>query len=140
VFCHVDSTFADRAIKRGGGFIVGRENYGQGSSREHAALAPKFLGVKAVVATSFDRIHLANLVNFGIVPLIFENKKDYDSVAQGDALHLVTKELVNKMCLENSTKKTEISVLMTLSHRDRETIRAGGKLAAVRKKHAESRK
>jgi len=136
VFRHVDATFADRALKCGGGFIVGGENYGQGSSREHAALAPRFLGVKAVIAKSFARIHLANLVNFGIVPLTFADKKDYGAIEQGDTLQLDTRGLADKMCLKNATKKTEITVVLDLSDRDKEVIRAGGKLAAVRKKQA----
>jgi len=136
VFRNVDAWFADRALKRGGGFIVGGENYGQGSSREHAALAPKFLGVKAVLAKSFARIHLANLVNFGIVPLTFADKQDYSAVAQGDILELDTKGLANTTCVRNVARKTEIQVELNLSDRDKEVIQAGGKLAAVRKKQA----
>jgi aconitate hydratase len=137
-FRNVDATFAERALKAGGGFIVGGENYGQGSSREHAALAPRFLGVKAVIAKSFARIHLANLVNFGIVPLIFANKQDYASVDQGDKLQIDTKTLDSRICLKNSTRNTEIQVELDLSARDKEVIRAGGKLAAVRQKQAKS--
>src|SRR3990170_4592101 len=92
-FRHIDATFAERALKAEGGFIIGGENYGQGSSREHAALAPKFLGVKAVIAKSFARIHLSNLINFGIVPLTFTDKQNYKSIAQGDTLELDTRGL-----------------------------------------------
>jgi aconitate hydratase len=137
-FRNVDAAFADRASKTGGGFIVGGENYGQGSSREHAALAPRFLGVKAVIAKSFARIHLANLVNFGILPLIFVNKQDYACINQGDMLQIDTKTLGSSMCLKNSTRKTEIQVESDLSDRDIDVIRAGGKLAAVRQKQAKS--
>ena len=84
----MDETFAARAKAAGKGFIVGGSNYGQGSSREHAALAPLYLGIKAVIAKSFARIHAANLVNAGILPLIFENPDDYDQVEQGDMLRL----------------------------------------------------
>jgi len=77
-------------------------------------------------------------VNFGIVPLIFMDKQDYGAVAQGDTLQLDTKGLADKMCLKNATKKTEIQVELNLSERDKEVIRAGGKLAAVRKKQAKS--
>ncbi len=80
VFEIIDPDFPKRARKKKGGFIVGGENYGQGSSREHAALAPRYLGVKAVIVKSFARIHLANLINFGIVPLTFENPADYDKI------------------------------------------------------------
>ena len=135
-FRHIDATFAKRALEAEGGFIVGGENYGQGSSREHAALAPKFLGVKAVVAKSFARIHLANLINFGIVPLTFADKQDYDGIAQGDLLELETSCLTPKLCLKNKTRKTEIEVQLDLSNREKETLLAGGKLAAVRKRRA----
>ena len=87
-FSVVDETFPARAKEAGKGFIVGGSNYGQGSSREHAALAPLYLGIKAVIAKSFARIHAANLVNAGILPLIFENPDDYDQVEQGDMLRL----------------------------------------------------
>ena len=87
VFERIDPTFPARARAAGGGFIVGGSNYGQGSSREHAALAPMYLGVKAVIAKSFARIHLANLINFGILPLTFAVEADYESVRQGDHAH-----------------------------------------------------
>ena len=87
-FVHVDKSFAQRALQRSGGFIVGGENYGQGSSREHAAMAPKYLGVKAIIAKSFARIHMANLTNFGILPLTFSDKNDYDAITQGDQLEI----------------------------------------------------
>jgi len=88
VFNVVDENFHNRSLEKGGGFLVGGENYGQGSSREHAAIAPKYLGVKAVIVKSFARIHLANLVNFGIVPLTFVNKEDYNKIDQGDLFEL----------------------------------------------------
>ncbi|MBV8086316.1 MAG: aconitate hydratase [Chloroflexi bacterium] len=86
VFSAIDPTFANRAKRAGAGFIIGGENYGQGSSREHAALAPMFLGVKAVIVKSFARIHKANLINFGILPLTFKDPADYDRLQQGDTL------------------------------------------------------
>ncbi|MBF0609420.1 MAG: aconitate hydratase, partial [Magnetococcales bacterium] len=89
VFTNVDAGFARRANEakgKGGGIIVGAENYGQGSSREHAALAPMFLGIQAVIAVSFARIHRANLINFGILPLVFNQPSDIDLVSQGDRL------------------------------------------------------
>ena len=136
VFCYVDSSFADRALEKEGGFIVGGENYGQGSSREHAALGSKYLGVKAVIAKSFARIHLANLVNFGIVPLTFVDKQDYAGVAQGDMLELDVKGLRRNLCVKNVAKGAEIKVELSLSDREKEWVKAGGKLAAIKAKHA----
>jgi aconitate hydratase len=135
-FRYVDPSFADRALKKGGGFIVGGENYGQGSSREHAALAPKYLGVKAVIAKSFARIHLANLVNFGIVPLTFVDKQDYSGVAQGDVLELDVKGLKKYLGVKNVMKGAEIQVEHSLSDREKERVKAGGKLAAIKDKQA----
>ena len=86
VFEPIDPSFAQRAKEKGGGIVLGGENYGQGSSREHAALAPMYLGVKAVIAKSIARIHYDNLVNFGIVPLILVDSSIYDTIAQGDQL------------------------------------------------------
>ena len=135
LFRYVDSSFADRALAKGGGFIVGGENYGQGSSREHAALAPKYLGVKAVIAKSFARIHLANLVNFGIAPLHFVDKQDYKTVAQGDMLNLDMKGLKREVSVMNSSKGVKFRVELGLSDREKELLRAGGKLVAIRAKH-----
>ena len=131
VFRFVDPAFAGRAIEKEGGFIVGGENYGQGSSREHAALAPKYLGVKAVVAKSFARIHLANLVNFGIIPLTFADKTDYASIAQGDVLELDAKVSKRVLRLRNATKKVELQVELVLNDYDRAVLAAGGKLAVA---------
>jgi aconitate hydratase len=131
-FRYVDPNFANRAFEKGGGFIVGGENYGQGSSREHAALAPKYLGVKAVIAKSFARIHLANLVHFGIVPLTFAEKKDYAGIVQGDVLEMDAKGLKKKaLCVKNATRNVAIQVELNLSDRDRDVLKAGGKLAIV---------
>jgi aconitate hydratase len=136
VFRFVDATFADRALEKGGGFVIGGENYGQGSSREHAALAPRCLGIKAVVAKSFARIHLANLINFGIVPLTFVEKQDYADVAQGDKLQLDVDGLMSNLWLENVTKGVKLRVKLDLSDRERGWLRAGGKLAALKAVHA----
>jgi len=133
-FRYVDPSFADRALEKGGGFVVGGENYGQGSSREHAALAPKYLGVKAVIAKSFARIHLANLVNFGIVPLTFVDKHDYAGVAQGDMVELDVKGLRRNLCVKNVTKGAEFKVELDLSNREKGMLKAGGKLAAIKAK------
>jgi aconitate hydratase len=131
MFRYVDPSFAERAWKKGGGFIVGGENYGQGSSREHAALAPKYLGVKAIIAKSFARIHLANLINFGIFPLTFADKKDYTGIVQGDMLELGTEGLKKTLRAKNTTRNVEMQVELDLSGRDKDVLKAGGKLAAV---------
>ncbi len=133
-FIHTDKTFACRALEKGGDFIVGGENYGQGSSREHAALAPKFLGVKAIIAKSFARIHMANLVNFGILPLTFVDKKDYEKIAQGDVLDLDVRELTEHLCVKNLTKGTSVEVNLSLTELEKSIVKAGGKLAAIKAK------
>ena len=134
VFRHVDSSFVGRALAKGGGFVVGGENYGQGSSREHAALAPKYLGVKAVIAKSFARIHLANLINFGIVPLTFVDKQDYAAVAQGDMLEVDVNDLRRNLCVKNVTKDAEFQVELDFSDREKGILKAGGKLATIKAK------
>ncbi len=133
VFEVVDTEFATRALQENGGFLLAGENYGQGSSREHAALAPKYLGVKAVIAKSFARIHLANLINFGIVPLTFVNPDDYDKLAQGDEISIQIKNLQEqKIYLEAG--KEQIELCHALSKLDAKILKAGGKLAWVKSK------
>ena len=134
VFEVVDPTFAERAKKAGGGFIVGGTNYGQGSSREHAALAPMYLGIKAVITKSFSRIHLANLINFGIVPFTFVNEGDYDRINQGDDLEIDVTQVEKKtLMLKNKTHGININLTHSLSTRDVEIIKAGGSLAYAKK-------
>ncbi|ACH82839.1 MULTISPECIES: aconitate hydratase [Acidithiobacillus] len=135
VFHMVDETFPARAKAAGGGFIVAGHNYGQGSSREHAALAPRYLGVRAVLVKSFARIHLANLVNFGILPLTFVDAADYAKVQAGDRLSLELGGLaLNKaLTLRDETGGFEISVMPQLaSARDLELILKGGALSWAR--------
>ena len=135
VFERVDNTFPKRAKEWGGGFIIGGTNYGQGSSREHAALAPMYLGVRAVITKNFARIHLANLVNFGILPLTFVNENDYELFEQGDDIELDVKGLDGKtLTLKNNTKGKEVQVSTPISSRDVEVVRAGGSLAFVKAK------
>lgn len=138
VFAAVDSTFATRAQEKGGGLIVGGHNYGQGSSREHAALAPMYLGVKAVIAKSFARIHRANLINFGILPLTFANEEDYEQVAQGDKLSIANlhEQLTTGNCIvvNNDTKGTSFKVLHNLTQRFVDIILAGGLLNYTKNK------
>ncbi|OGW01079.1 MAG: aconitate hydratase [Nitrospinae bacterium RIFCSPLOWO2_02_FULL_39_110] len=133
VFAPIDSAFPKRAKEMGGGFIIGGANYGQGSSREHAALAPMYLGVKAVVTKSFARIHLANLINFGILPLTFANESDYDQLERDDELELDVSGLNGKnLKLKNKTKGVDIDVKHPLVGRDIEIIKAGGSLGFVK--------
>ncbi len=136
VFHQVDPTFVTRAKEAGGGLIVGASNYGQGSSREHAALAPMYLGIKAVIAKTFARIHWANLVNFGILPLLFENEADYDRLKQGDQLEIggVREALSGGkfLMVKNVTQGNEFPVKYNLSGRQRRIILAGGLLNFVR--------
>jgi len=137
VFSVIDENFHDASLEKGGGFIVGGDNYGQGSSREHAAIAPKYLGIKAVIVKSFARIHLANLINFGIVPLTFVNKEDYDKTGKGDhfEIDLTTLE-TGRITLKNLTKKIEIPLTHSLSQTEIEELKAGGKLTLIKQKHA----
>lgn len=137
VFHGVDPNFASRAKEAGGGFVVGGINYGQGSSREHAALAPMFLGVKAVITKSFARIHRANLVNFGILPLTFASEADYNQVSQGDDLeiHDVREGLQEgpELVVKNLSRGTEFRVKHGLTGRQVEIILAGGLLNYTKK-------
>ena len=131
----VDSSFPERARKAGGGILVAGENYGQGSSREHAALSPLFLGVKAIITVSYARIHRQNLVNAGILPLLFEDRADLEKIAQGDRLELVNlHSSLEGECVEvrNVTTGVRIRTRHGLSRRQREILLAGGALNAAR--------
>jgi aconitate hydratase len=132
VFEAVDPEFATRARDAGGGFIVGGDNYGQGSSREHAALAPKYLGIHAVIVKSFARIHLANLVNFGIIPLTFADPQDYDTLNPGDDLEITVGNLRSDVTCRNHTKDREFRLCHTLSELDARILKDGGKLPWVK--------
>ncbi|MCL5673817.1 MAG: aconitate hydratase [Deltaproteobacteria bacterium] len=132
VFESVDPAFSERALKEKGGFIIAGENYGQGSSREHAALAPMYLGVKAVIVKSFARIHFANLINFGILPLTFDNPADYDKINQDDLLEApnILKELSERKPFKfiNKTKNEEYIFKYNLTDRQINIIKDGGLL------------
>ena len=136
VFRGVDPTFVDRAEEVGGGFIVAGDNYGQGSSREHAALAPLYLGVKAVVVKSFARIHQANLVNVGILPLGFIDEEDYEAVGQGDKWEItgVQESILRgeSLMVKNLTTGDAFPVTCELSERQRPILLAGGLLNYIR--------
>ena len=130
-----DADFPQRAIEAGQSIIVGGANYGQGSSREHAALVPLYLGVRAVVAKSFARIHVANLINAGILPLTFANPDDYDRLSQGDTLSLrgVFEGMERgSVTLTDETTGEDIALLCQLTKRQRAMLRAGGLLAYTR--------
>lgn len=128
VFTQVDETFASRAKENNGGFIIAGDNYGQGSSREHAALAPKYLGIKAVIVKSFARIHRANLVNFGILPLTFKDSSDYDRIEQGDSFHIDLSDLNGDLILDVRNKDIRIPLEHDLSEREIDVIKQGGTL------------
>lgn len=136
IFMNVKASFHDDCLEHGGGFIIAGSNYGQGSSREHAALAPMYLGIKAVIAKSFARIHRANLINFGIIPFTFSNEEDYDTIDELDELTITNlKFLAEHTPVEvmNITKNKSFQVFHSLTQRDIETILAGGTLNLIRR-------
>ena len=136
VFDQIDPEFPNRAKEKGNGVVVGGENYGQGSSREHAALAPRYLGIRAKIVKSFARIHKANLVNFGILPLTFRNPEDYALINQGDR---VTFPNLRSLVASGATEipvqvdGREIVTLLEVSGRQRQELLAGGTLNFVKK-------
>lgn len=135
VFEQVDADFPARARATGNGIVIGGENYGQGSSREHAAIAPRYLGIRAKIVKSFARIHKANLVNFGILPLVFKVPADYDLFSQGD---LVSFPDIRRLVEDGSTdipllvNGREIVTLLDVSERQRKELLAGGTLNYVK--------
>jgi len=140
VFSHIDKTFSERAKQskvKGGGIIAGGENYGQGSSREHAAIAPMYLGIHAVIAKSFARIHRSNLINFGILPLLFKNTGDYEKAEKGE--RLIIKDIKNSLkgkqfyTIHNLTKNYSFEAFSNLNDREREIILSGGLLPSTKK-------
>jgi aconitate hydratase len=138
VFAVVDTEFPARAKAKKGGFVVGGENYGQGSSREHAALAPMYLGVQAVIVKSFARIHRANLINVGIIPMVLADPKDYDAIAQGATLEIPQ---IKKALLKGADTvdilcgKKKIVAKIDLTARQREILVAGGLLNLTRERN-----
>lgn len=137
VFMNNKADFHDCCKENGGGFIIAGANYGQGSSREHAALAPMYLGIKAVIAKSFARIHKANLINFGILPLTFTDESDYETIDEMDELRIEEIGSIHpggKLSVYNVTKDCRFTVSYDLSDLDIETLRAGGTLNLIRSK------
>jgi aconitate hydratase len=137
-FSRIDETFAARAKQVEFGMVVGGENYGQGSSREHAALAPRYLGLRVVLVKGFARIHRSNLINFGVLPLIFDNPADYDALQQGDRIEM--KDVQGQLKVGNSVKMAvqtdnrEIVASHNMSPREMEILLAGGMINLVRQK------
>ena len=139
-FCFntVDTEFPKRAKEFNGGFIIAGNNYGQGSSREHAALAPLYLGVKAVIAKSFARIHKANLINNGIIPMEFKNEEDYNNISLIDNLeikHIKEALQSGEVIVSNLTKKEDYIVKIDLTEKEKDVIKAGGRLNYVKINH-----
>ena len=135
--------FAARAKEMGRSIIVGGENYGQGSSREHAAINPMYLGVKAVIAKSIARIHKGNLVNHGIIPMLFADPSDYDKIDQEDELefnNLLDQIPTRKVTVTDKTKRFDFEVNLDLSDNEVEVVLSGGQLAYLKKKLAEQEK
>ena len=127
-----DKTFPERALAAGKSIVVGGTNYGQGSSREHAALVPLYLGVRVVITKSFARIHIANLINAGIMPLTFANAEDYEKVAQGDTLSISNVWAgmdSGKMTLKNETTGVEIPLVCSFTERQKAILKSGSLLA-----------
>jgi len=131
-FAVCDENFPSRALEMGKSIVVGGANYGQGSSREHAALAPLYLGVKAVITKSFARIHMANLINAGIIPMTFENEADYDKIELMDELYIenVASQIASgdTIKVENKTKGFTFNAKVSLSERQKDMLYAGGLL------------
>ena len=138
-FAVCDESFPERAKQSGGGIVVGGSNYGQGSSREHAALVPLYLGIRAVITKSFARIHKANLINSGILPLEFDDPSDYDRIEQGDLLVLpaVKEELASgaEITLTDKTKGFSCKLICDCSERQREMLMYGGLINMMKEKH-----
>ena len=133
----VDATFPARAKEKKGGFLVAGHNYGQGSSREHAALVPLYLGIRGVITKSFARIHMANLVNSGILPLVFVNEADYDRIDQGDALEIADVRSkvdgTTEFTIADTTKGFAFPVRLEVSGRLKEVLKDGGLLNHTKK-------
>jgi aconitate hydratase len=135
VFAALDENFAARAQASAPAAVLGGENYGQGSSREHAALAPRYLGVRVKLAKSFARIHKANLINFGVVPLTLADPADYDRLNQGDTLEFSGLRKAIESNAEEITPKAggvEIKLRLEVSSRDRKLLAAGGLLNHIK--------
>ena len=136
-FAVCDESFHDRALEMGKSIVIGGSNYGQGSSREHAALAPLYLGVKAVITKSFARIHMANLINAGIVPMTFKNEADYDRIDAADILKIenIRDQIAagDVIKVTNVSKGFDFDCAVSFSDRQKEMLYAGGLLNYTKK-------
>jgi aconitate hydratase len=136
LFERVDPEFPKRTKQLGGGFVVAGENYGQGSSREHAALVPMYLGIKAILTKSYARIHRSNLINFGILPLIFIDPDEFNGIQQGDRLRITqlrrSLEEGGLLKIENITQERVFEVSHGLNSREKDIVLAGGLLNYTR--------
>ena len=144
LFRYVDPTFVERVKAAGGGFVIGGHNYGQGSSREHAALCPMYFGVKAIIAKSFARIHRANLMNYAVLPLTLVDEDDYDHLDPEDHLEIpdVRQRLLDgaeHVPVHNRTQQCVIETYLPLTDRERQIVLAGGLLRFAGKEHRPSR-
>ena len=140
-YCYMryDPEFAERAREMGQSIIIAGENYGQGSSREHAAINPMYLGVRCVIAKSMARIHKGNLINHGIIPMLFEDPIAYDSIEMGDELEiegLLDQIPTRRVCVKNVTRHFEFNVVLDLSDAEMEVVLAGGQLRLLKAKLA----
>ncbi len=134
-FTRIDPSFPEKVKKTKEPVIVGGENYGQGSSREHAALVPRYLGVRAIIAKSFSRIHRQNLVNFGIVPLSFAKDEDYENIKEGSKVVIHLENMVPRGSVEAEIDGRKTALFLELySEREIETVKEGGSLNLIRKK------
>lgn len=140
-YARYDPTFSARAREMGISVIIGGENYGQGSSREHAAINPMYLGVKCVIAKSIARIHKGNLVNHGVIPMLFDDPAAYDSIDQMDVLEFV--DLMGQLprrrvTVKNVTKHFEFDAVLDLTDNELEVVMAGGQLRYLKNQLAAS--
>jgi aconitate hydratase len=147
VFEDIDPTFAQRARQAPNGTIVGGDNYGQGSARDHAALCPRYLAIRTVIAKSFARIHSENLINYGILPLVFSNPEDHRNIDRDDELQFeevhAAIEKAPTMTVTNLTRRTTFAVELNYTERQRRILMEGGLLnrmrLEIRKKQASGR-
>lgn len=138
-FSNIDKDFYKKALENGGGMIVAGKNYGQGSSREHAALCPRYLGIKAILAQSFARIHLANLINFGIFPFVLKRESDTGKIRVGDVIKVMVKDMnETEFIAFNITKNYKIPLLLLLSKREKEILWVGGKFNWIKRKNEQN--
>ena len=136
-FKMIDESFYDRVVAEKGAFLVVGHNYGQGSSREQAAIIPRYLGINVIIAKGFARLHLANMVNWGILPLVFKNEKDYESIKQGDVLDVDCADLKegNDVKVTNKTQGEVYYLSTPLFQPELNAIKEGGYVNVLKAKN-----